>query len=696
MRKQYGNRLGVAMVVALALLAGPAVEAAVTVSNVSAAQTPETKQVVICYDVACTETNAVSISLVVSNGAAAVACPSVSGHVGPGVPTGAGRSMVWNMAADWNGNFSTNLRAYVTAVGGASALLWTPTSLPGLAVWLDAADASTLWADTNATVNVTNNGTVARWSDKSGFGRHTYQTDATRRPKYTGAFLDYANDSLAGEWATTNNQQIVAFVGALSSASQTGARLFTQSDENTDTTYPRYVPLFRSASEIYSYLAGGSRLGTSFTYGQTNIWIATFNGASVNMSYNGTLTTEYPFEYSQVNTRFSVGGYLDESLAASIVGTVCEVVVGTASLTTFDCLNIEGYLAHKWGLANRLPCGHPFKNEPPESTPHIVAVSPMPRAIYQRGNLDTAAIPITGIWQSSFVRAEARAVVKQGYSGVDTGWQSMATQCVSDVFSGTLSVTAGGWYDVELRVFDGLAYSAVTTVEKVGVGDVYITAGQSNAGNNGSPEYTPTNDIVSAWNGDVWRHAYDPQPIATSGFGKGSPWSRLGDLLVAKESVPIGFVSVAVGGTRIDQWVPGSNYYSRIQDAITDMGATGFRAILWHQGESDSAAGTTTSNYVARLQSIIAQSRVDAGWDVPWGVALASYYPGASTNDQAQVRAAQLEVIAAAPLVFQGSDTDEYHNLGYLIDTVHFNEAGLYQHAIDWKSAISLWENLYD
>jgi len=60
-------------------LAAPVAQAAVTVSNVSAAQTPGTKQVVITYDVASDATHAVTVSLVVSNGAAAVACPSVTG-----------------------------------------------------------------------------------------------------------------------------------------------------------------------------------------------------------------------------------------------------------------------------------------------------------------------------------------------------------------------------------------------------------------------------------------------------------------------------------------------------------------------------------------------------------------------------------------------------------------------------------------
>jgi hypothetical protein len=89
------------LIIWLAGLATMTAPAAVTVSNVTAAQTPGTKQVVITYDVSSTATNAVTISLTVSNGATAVSAPSVSGAVGAGVATGTGKNMTWNMGADW-------------------------------------------------------------------------------------------------------------------------------------------------------------------------------------------------------------------------------------------------------------------------------------------------------------------------------------------------------------------------------------------------------------------------------------------------------------------------------------------------------------------------------------------------------------------------------------------------------------------
>ena len=83
-----------------------------------------------------------------------------------------------------------------------------------------------------------------------------------------------------------------------------------------------------------------------------------------------------------------------------------------------------------------------------------------------------------------------------------------------------------------------------------------------------------------------------------------------------------------------------------------------------------------------RLETVIAASRVDAGWDVPWGVAQVSY---PSTNPD--VPAAQLQVIANDPYVFAGANTD---TLGAAYrNGAHFTVAGLVEHATLWFSALT-------
>ncbi|MBK1881233.1 hypothetical protein JIN85_02335 [Luteolibacter pohnpeiensis] len=323
---------------------------------------------------------------------------------------------------------------------------------------------------------------------------------------------------------------------------------------------------------------------------------------------------------------------------------------------------------------------------------------PSTREVIQRGDSNTADIPISGTFSGTGDRIEARAVVMDGTTnnGTTTDWQTIVTNPTAGSYSGTLSgVAAGGWYQIEVRAVTDDTPSATAVVEKVGVGDVYVTAGQSNSANDGGPAYTPTDDRVSvrlSVSGSTWRHAYDPMPIATA--SDGSVWSRLGDKLAAATDLPIGFICVGVGGTQTSQWVPGQSHYDdRLKPAVQSFPDHGFRAVLWHQGETDSVYSTTAVTYAARMASIISQSRIDCGWDAPWYMAEASFHPSAVLKQEEPVTAGQRATIFADPLVFIGPTTDGFHledaNGGKLKDTVHFNAAGMADHSDQWLEILN-------
>lgn len=112
--------------------------------------------------------------------------------------------------------------------------------------------------------------------------------------------------------------------------------------------------------------------------------------------------------------------------------------------------------------------------------------------------------------------------------------------------------------------------------------------------------------------------------------------------------------------------------------------------MLWHQGESDNILDTSTADYVQRLESIIAQSRIDAGFDIPWGIAQASFVPSAVPPIHQGVIDAQALVAANDPLNFVGALTDDLTGPTWRApDLIHFNGAGLQEHANRWHSAIS-------
>ena len=327
----------------------------------------------------------------------------------------------------------------------------------------------------------------------------------------------------------------------------------------------------------------------------------------------------------------------------------------------------------------------------------ISVSQPESRSLFQRSAANTGSVAVSGTYEGSPDHIEARAVVMAGTgnSGTGTDWQTLSASPTSGIFSGALmGIPAGGWYQIETRcVTDGIPEQE-SIVTKIGIGDIYVTAGQSNATNFGNPVYTPIDDRVcvrTTMSGSTWRHGYDPMPV-TDGSSAGSVWSRLGDKLAAADNIPIGFVCAGWKNTQTSQWLPGLDKYANLKAAIQSFPPGGFRAVLWHQGESDSVYSVSADTYASRLNTIIAQSRVDAGWSIPWYVAEASFHPSSLLSQEEPVAAGQRAVVYADPLVYFGPTTDAFHledaNGGKLIDAVHFNAAGLADHSDQWRDIL--------
>ena len=299
-----------------------------------------------------------------------------------------------------------------------------------------------------------------------------------------------------------------------------------------------------------------------------------------------------------------------------------------------------------------------------------------------------------------------------------TDWLDPGTNSLRDA---RFFLKASGWYQLEARVREGETLVAAAAVGHVGVGEVFVIAGQSNAGNHGSEKQTPMSGLVSTFQGGTWRLADDPQPGASGDGGSFIP--AFGDALAEKYHVPIGIVALAEGATSVREWLPagtlmnqqpttgghvrpaGDNQwectgelYNRLAGALNLLGPNGCRAVLWHQGESDAGQARsgypadrqiTGAQYLAFLKTLIEQTRVAVEWDVPWFVAQTTFHSEADPAD-AEFRAAQ-KAAWVTGLALEGPDTDALH--GDLRDGVHFNGKGLQAHGLAWAEKVSTWLN---
>ena len=314
---------------------------------------------------------------------------------------------------------------------------------------------------------------------------------------------------------------------------------------------------------------------------------------------------------------------------------------------------------------------------------------PTERAIYQRNNDNKAQLNISLQYAGD---AGVQAQLMQGGKAL-SDWVSL-TRGEGTTYTGVLAdIPGGGWYQLVVRAVDSTGAELTrATVDKVGVGEVFITGGQSNSCNFGGAKTTAKEDMVSAYNPNTgsWQHCEDSQP-SKSGFNTGneggSAWPSMGDALVAKIGVPVGFVSTGVGSAKIEELR--TQHYFAIKDAITDLKPYGYRAFLLHQGEADTP-GTKRDAYLKSLQELIAQTRADAGYDLNWAIAQVSY-AWSNYNDTKKMESMKETQRAACNdyNIFVGPTTDdllgEYRRPE---DNLHLSEPGLIEHGKRWADVV--------
>ncbi len=322
-----------------------------------------------------------------------------------------------------------------SAIATAQAMAaWTPAALSGgSALWLDAADASTI---------TLNGSTVSQWADKSGNARHLAQPTATKQPVLTanqqngrsGLVFDGSNDSLFVSSSLLDlPQPYTRFVVARFQTKTVKSVVF-----DSETANIQGVLYNGETSSQWLVAAGFNPTFSSFAYGTadflTHQHYSTVNGASSAASLDGgTLTAGNAGPSGLPGVRIgniraeTIGGY-------AYNGSVFEVLVLPTTLSTTDRQMVEGYLAHKWGLAANLPGGHPYKIFPP------LTAAAVPAAV-STVTLTTGDKTMTATWS-------APASVGSAITGYDLRYATDANMTgatvVTDAATTTPTATVGG------------------------------------------------------------------------------------------------------------------------------------------------------------------------------------------------------------------------------------------------------------
>jgi hypothetical protein len=355
---------------------------------------------------------------------------------------------------------------------------------------------------------------------------------------------------------------------------------------------------------------------------------------------------------------------------------------------------------------------------------------PVERAVFQRNNSNMGNVQIFGNVRQDCDRIEARLISRSSGQGVTTSWVTIDSEVAGMAYSGKIQ-NVGGWYRLEVRGIKNENVLFTNTIERVGIGEVFVIAGQSNAQGDGiNPNASGASDdrvnayLPNYYNDRIDRYAM-PEYLDNISFtkinvntnigpGGVTPWcyGELGDMLASRLNVPIMFFNTASTGTSSRNWMeslgggktfhetvfengnpialePQGTPYAPFKITLQSINKTfGIRSVLWHQGEYDSYKNFTQADYFNNVRAVIDRSRVDINAMVPWVVARAARYFGIINWG---VIEAQNRLISDVPLVWAGPATDDIQPSRY--DGGHFQNIpgsmGLSQLAMAWNSSLT-------
>jgi hypothetical protein len=336
---------------------------------------------------------------------------------------------------------------------------------------------------------------------------------------------------------------------------------------------------------------------------------------------------------------------------------------------------------------------------------------PKSRAVFQRANDNTGSIKLFGICSKDANLIEGRLVPVIEGQGTLTDWQSIDSDIKDGTYSGQINGT-GGWYNVEVRAMKNGVFKSLAVVNKIGIGEVFIVAGQSNAQGllmfqpNGSKDdrvnaYSYYNATSIEENPPISEFLHIDKELNIGPHGQSAwAWGELGDFLANKWNVPILFFNTAYEGTDISNWELSSKGlpvihagpkteltentpYSFLRIILQNHASVyGLRSILWIQGEND--FNTARVDYKNSLSFLISKVNQDTGKNINWVLAKTSLV---FNTKHEQILLAQNDVISEYSNVYSGPFTDNIQVPR--TDGVHFSYSGITELASSFNTTLS-------
>lgn len=257
------------------------------------------------------------------------------------------------------------LRRRMTLLGrSAAAAPWDPLDEASLLWWLDASDLSSITKD--------GSNLVTEWRDKAPGG---FEVTTAGPPTWLASGLngrpavEVTGQGMLGAFAHAANEASVFMVGTLiNGGSSSGPAISFAATGVASTGAGGWNPVKRNATTeaINSAHAGSSQASNAVTY--TTPWLRTSmrDAATIYFGLNGATVSTAAVSFT---TDYDLAALGANITSGGVIGTVfghfriAEIVMFGVKVATALQQQIEGYLAHRWGIA--LASGHPYQFSPP-------------------------------------------------------------------------------------------------------------------------------------------------------------------------------------------------------------------------------------------------------------------------------------------------------------------------------------------
>lgn len=224
--------------------------------------------------------------------------------------------------------------------------------------------------------------------------------------------------------------------------------------------------------------------------------------------------------------------------------------------------------------------------------------------LFQRTkDLTTGPVSATGTYSGGTPNAIELQVRKVSDNTVVKAWTTASATIIGNNWSASITgVAQGGSYYVEARPSNATGLAA-TGSNPFYVGILIVMYGQSNMLYMSTTTSSPPSATAGTryFDGSAWGNV-----------PAGNGVRELLNGVIAATGVPCAALNGAISGVPIAGLVKGQTNYTNLAAQIAAAGGD-FEFIAWHQGEGDSAGGTSQATYLAALDQLHADLATDFG-----------------------------------------------------------------------------------